>query len=60
MAQVYHFGECCRTLADAQGIKKILKNDIIVIGGGPAGVEAAIALVEVQVNPWRGSGFPVV
>lgn len=30
--------------------KEALKNDIIVIGGGPAGVEAAIA-----VAPYAGS-----
>ena len=40
---------CCflddgHSLADTQGMKKeALKNDIIVIGGGLAGVEAAIA-----------------
>ncbi len=32
----------------------------IVIDGDPADVEAAIVLVEAQISPWRGSGFPGV
>ena len=32
----------------------------IVIDGGPADVEAAIVLVEAQISPWQGFGFPVV